>query len=289
MSNFIVAFLFLVSAGIFEEVSKDRSPHTPPTRDEVIANVKSDATNENINELLRHLRGAAHYGKGSDSFLELQAVAMSMPNLSLRLGERIRTKKAEISGRDLQYDQLRQEILIGILPNLPSPETIAVLGGFIDEDKEHFVVPIWKGAYGNNYYAEEALSLIGLREPPWPEGSSDATSYVKDKKMLACNEWWAKVKAGQIAFSFEGQNVEYRFKPDGSWIEGPLGKTTRKDRATHSADGKLRSAKRGVSPVTDTGESAQDAPEPPGRLPWIVATLLILLGGGLFFKIRRAV
>ena len=29
--------------------------------------------------------------------------------------------------------------------------------------------------------------------------------------------WWEEIKSGKRAFSYKGQKVEYRFKPDGTW------------------------------------------------------------------------
>jgi hypothetical protein len=35
-------------------------------------------------------------------------------------------------------------------------------------------------------------------------------------------KWYAAIKSGKQPFSFKGQSVEYRFKPDGTWTTTPI-------------------------------------------------------------------
>jgi hypothetical protein len=59
----------------------------------------------------------------------------------------------------------------------------------------------------------DALGKIGLRNAP-----PTRHNIFKDRDVLdACREWWREIEAGRKTFSFAGQKVEYRFKPDGTW------------------------------------------------------------------------
>ena len=69
------------------------------------------------------------------------------------------------------------------------------------------------------WLATFALSKIGLRQPALDHAQINSTAHGSEptqhwKKTRA---WYQEVKAGKRTFSFVGQKVEYRFKPDGTW------------------------------------------------------------------------
>ncbi|MGD9419349.1 MAG: hypothetical protein Q7R22_010420, partial [Verrucomicrobiota bacterium JB025] len=68
------------------------------------------------------------------------------------------------------------------------------------------------------------------------------------------------------AFSFEGQNVEYRFNPDGTWEE------TKLENPPDDGPGSRAEAaeRRKAAAVPEAGKEGKDAEEV-SRLPWIVA------------------
>ncbi len=130
---------------------------------------------------------------------------------------------------------MRQWYLAETLKHLPSPETIQVLGHYLDDERDlprdripgykEFVESLEKPPEfqifppENARLAVYALSRIGLRDAPCPVIRSYGNSNSSDWEgtLPKCREWYAKVKSGELAFSFIGQNVEYRFKPDGTW------------------------------------------------------------------------
>jgi hypothetical protein len=67
--------------------------------------------------------------------------------------------------------------------------------------------------------ATYAIATIGLREPPL--ANMKLTIYAYDPECTSrwktTRAWYQEVKAGKRTFSFRGQPVEYRFKPDGTW------------------------------------------------------------------------
>lgn len=100
------------------------------------------------------------------------------------------------------------------LAHLPSPETIGVLGGFLadDRDKSHLGVENLDHIPGNSAWSVMALSGIGLRQPP-----VDGFHYFEEGDVQKWRGWWEEIKSGRKTFSFRGQSVEYRFRPDGTW------------------------------------------------------------------------
>ncbi len=114
------------------------------------------------------------------------------------------------------YNHLRRDILRGILPLLPTPESIRILGDYLDDERDPLPPPSpsqdWDDLPPNAELASESLMEIGLRDPPvrkslWPH----ADTLERQRK------WYAEVKSGKRTFSFEGEAVEYRFRPDGTW------------------------------------------------------------------------
>lgn len=184
------------------------------------------------------------------------------------------------------YEETRYAILGEILPYLPSPETISVYGRFLSDEAEVTKEPKYPVPQANCDLAINGLRKIGLRGFPntgrtmrWDD------NHMQDLEMW--RSWWGKVKSGKLAFSFEGQNVEYRFKPDGTWIEGPHGTTSPKDRATHSMGGALRSEKLERTKAGAIEETSPDVPAGADPLPRLAALLILLIGGGFFiFRIR---
>ncbi len=106
---------------------------------------------------------------------------------------------------------------LSILSQLPSPETIRVLGEFLaDERPEYFN---FDGAPQNCPLGWETLIYIEklpLADPPIEKiGGMDEG--IAKKYLPPWQKWYAEIKAGRRSFRFIGQTEEYRFRPDGTW------------------------------------------------------------------------
>jgi hypothetical protein len=106
------------------------------------------------------------------------------------------------------------------LKHLPSPETVKALGGMLREEWEDEPDPNSEvhPAQSMAKYAVTAMTLLNIREAP----SEPIQQYDAPKVLAGWQDWYEQVKSGQRTFSFKGQPVEYRFKPDGTWETTPI-------------------------------------------------------------------
>lgn len=161
----------------------------------------------------------------NDLFLAAQQKLLSIPGHAEYFAgevERLRETALKWSpGNRGDYDRTRAWYLRDTLCHMPSPETVRVLGRYLQDERD---TPYSLGGDApslpeNAYLACAAFANMGLRiEPPLPDSGIHRWRHDVDE----IRAWYAKVKSGEIPFSFKGQSVEYRFKPDGTWDTIPI-------------------------------------------------------------------
>jgi hypothetical protein len=182
---------------------------------------------------------------------QLQSKVVSIPCHAEYFRDEIEKERAALKPNQFRgsYDDKRR-LFFEKLSHLPSAESIKVLGGYLSDERDAEKEAGWEpvdlfliGVEPNSDHAREALKKIGLRntsfaEPDvgeWPSPTSYSTREeymrVKFSYLVALREarlkpwlaWYAEVKDGRRTFSFKGQKVEYRFRPDGTWetIDSP--------------------------------------------------------------------
>lgn len=126
-------------------------------------------------------------------------------------------KPGESSG-DFEWEA---KIGMETLQHLPSPETVRALGGMLWED--------WQYEPGPNSTLQTVPSALAhqavwtLLELPLRDKPTAFFDRNKAKENLpAWQAWYKRLESGEIPFSFKGQSVEYRFKPDGTWDTIPI-------------------------------------------------------------------
>lgn len=179
---------------------------------------------EQLGKILRGLGEPQEYLEHAEeaSALQnrLQQEVVTIPGHAAYFADKIKKEQASVQylprrpvpGR-LEYDRNRYYIIVETLIRLPSPETIQVLGQFLWDDKDgHDWDPDddWDSPQNNSYLAVQALRGIGLTDRP---SVSDINLW---------RAWYEEIKSGKRSFSFKGQNVEYRFNPDGSVSTTPI-------------------------------------------------------------------
>jgi hypothetical protein len=195
-----------------------------------------------------------------------------LPGHAQYFADLIEEERAKLKPGDFRvaYDENRYRYLRETLGHVPSPETVKVLGHYLDDERDIPPPPKPNQDYGdmpaNAIIAMESLLCLELRDAPYPPGrylDSNKTPTV----LAAVREWFAPIKSGQRTFSFRGQAVEYRFNPDGTWVSNPIANPpddAPKPPITSSPE---------KSPAVAAAQSHQ-----PALWPWLGGVLLVLLG-----------
>lgn len=222
-------YLTLLIVLIFGGVTLAEERIHPAVQKEIEA-IKIHASEKNLIEVGMSLRAEGIHRHGKSNYMALQRALLSIPGHAQYFADAIRREQAAVKhipfnvGERITYDRNRDWYIRETLRHLPSPETIRVLGEFLsdDLDKPEPAKPgeDWDNYPANSVLSAQALVKIGLRNPP------STQAYQDEKNIMLWREWYAKVKSGELAFSFDGQNVEYRFNADGSVTQRPyLGPT----------------------------------------------------------------
>lgn len=221
----------------------------------------------------------AVYDKARDLMLSIPGHARYYANEIKREQATVASLPANTGDR-VGYDRNRA-YHFETLQYMPSPETIRILGEFLSDEIDVQAPSKPTDDWGENprpncWSATATIMHIGLRDAP-VEYQADWTK--DDSALSQTRAWWEEVKAGKRKFSFQGQNVEYRFREDGSvistWITPPpslAGKETPASASGQKSDGRKHSS-------TLSGEVNR-------WLPAIVGFVL-LAAGAIWFKAAR--
>lgn len=165
------------------------------------------------------------------------------------------------------------------LSHLPSPETIAVLGHFLADEKDTPKPLMTPGSdwgtnpRANSYGSAYTLTNVGLRDAPGTWKNYDADP---DAQLAKTRAWWEEVKAGRKTFSFKGQSVEYRFKPDGTWETLAM---------VNPPDDGPKLAGKVVPPAGEKAEPV--AGEAPREWIWLALPAVLAAGLAIWWGVRR--
>ncbi|MGD7654755.1 MAG: hypothetical protein ACQCXQ_16170 [Verrucomicrobiales bacterium] len=236
-------------------------------------------------------------------YFELQTALLSIPGHAEYYRDEIERERAKVEpgGYQGSYDQYRHW-WFETLSCLPSPETIWVLGEYLGDERDAAKEAkraggMLPGGVPNSRYSVDTIGIIGLRhpaeEPPEKEEFRLRSDRTYEENMRAAfdyhekrraerlkpwDAWWAEVKAGERAFSFKGQDVEYRFKPDGTWEETKM--------ESPPDDGPKGTLPEKTTPIAEPEPVVEEE-----GFPWVwtvLGAVLIFGLGVLFFAKRRA-
>ena len=287
---FTIAALLVMACNSEAELGKQWMLHSG----ELAEKVRIEPSSENILELGGQLIGVTQYNSGSSA--ERRAIdniistLLAVPGHAQYFADEIERKQKEVADlpvnavERMTYNSARARYF-EVLRNLPSPETVKVLGRFLYDEKDTPEPNMTGQDWGPNP-AENAgvavmvLGDIGLRNPPVkpyllaPELHSDAVSQ--------CRTWWEKVKSGALAFSFVGQNVEYRFNPDGTWKTTPITNTPDDGVKPPKVANPTQGAMPQQTPLSKTNEN----PAVGHLWAWIIGGMLVALSGVLWIRMR---
>jgi hypothetical protein len=239
--------------------------------EQTLESARQKAPHEQLNSLWLGLKNMGYrqryegYSVEVDRiFYKIQATMLSIPGHSRYFADEIKREQEKIkddptvTGPRVSYDRMRGWYFL-TMRHLPSPETIAVLGDFLADDKDQPgpLDPSKSYDYdlppANSVYSAGAIHDIGLRNPPMKEEGDAAHP---DDLLAATRAWWEEVKTGKRTFSFKGQAVEYRFRPDGAWDTIPIANPP--DDGPKPVPALPESGKRDDSPATVDSVKTED-------------------------------
>ena len=136
------------------------------------------------------------------------------------------------SGIHNDFETLRCYIIRDTMSHIPSPEIVRALGEYLDDERDTPPPNNWLDLRSNAYLACSALEKIGLKNAPLPPTAGENPDNLATWKL-----WWGPIKAGNRTFSFVGQDVDYRFRKDGSYEA--LSRDGAQKRITNGASGEI--------------------------------------------------
>lgn len=153
------------------------------------------------------------------TFTKAKDAALAFPNHSQHFRQRIEAMFDPTTGKFNQDMGLERRTLIAqTLGHVPSPEIVQLLGELLADERGKQPFSVSKGtASSNAEYACGSLNLLKLRHPPVVRDEREFAWNISHEHIDTWKLWWEQVKAGNRTFSFEGQDVEYRLRKDGSY------------------------------------------------------------------------
>jgi len=256
--------------------------------------LKENSTREKVLKLGDAISANYRYQihKSGEDILLVQKIRdefCRIPGHARYIAEEIKREQEEVkeygtnSGPRVGYDRQRAWHFEA-LRNLPSPETILVLGEFLSDDVDTPQPLVSEGsdwgenARANSFFSSMTISEIGLRDSP---ANRDSFDIQPEKHLASTREWWDEVKSGKRAFSFKGQKVEYRFKPDGTWETLAI--------ANPSDDGPGRPQAGPTRPPLRPAAEKREGHEtiPVTMTPWLLALAASVVATACWWALRK--
>ena len=242
--------------------------------------IPSENLGEYIHQLGSALSGSATSKEKPDSergkiYFAIRTRLLSIPGHAEYYGDRINSSRAEMETiRDSSNPTGRlggaivsmideQSWGFQTLENLPSVETVRVLGEFLSDDRGAELSKEFRDKTGqtpNSRPAVSAISKLGIANPPTPpvRHNGDVTD-----GMEAWRQWYSEVKSGRRTFRFIGDDTEYDLRGPskrGAVTPGPR-------------DGKRKAGAGAEAPSPDKAQAERS-----GYLPYLIGVVLLLAG-----------
>lgn len=183
-------------------------------------------------------------------------------NLSPEEKERLRRAGKPAVGLGDYWDV--RDAAFQVLAQLPSPETVAVLGHFLEDPegrngKDLLGNPlVWHDdvapAYPNCWLACISITNLGIEHAPIGDVSKLNSVVMDPAQVDAWKGWWQEVKSGKRTYRFKGSAIEYG--ADDPATKEQLEKTT-KDRK------QAEKGRKGTGSESESPKAEQVAPPNP--------------------------
>ena len=264
---------------------------------------------EKIKALGVFLGVAFHGGMDSEQqqiFDKAQATLLAIPGHAKSYQDRIESLRAEVlsnaklsedeianmqqAGKQLvylgDYNDFREDAFL-VLGQLPSSETVAVLGHYLNdpEGRDHknllgrYVEAVdYSPSLPNANAAAKAIRKLGIEHPPLKTPEGREWDFLREGEVDAWKDWWNEVKDGKRTYRFIGSSTEYG--PD-----GPASKEVIERAGMYrKRDEERTTGKRTVNPVSESVAVIPQRSKPSSIAGIIVACTLV--AGAIWYFLR---
>ncbi|MBN8460623.1 MAG: hypothetical protein J0M04_22565 [Verrucomicrobia bacterium] len=225
-------------------------------------------------------------------YSKLQQEFLSIPGHAQYFADALEAERAALKPGDFRndYETHLHLYLSETLCHLPSPETVKVVGSYLNDERDTGSIESQKG---NDVLPGPTAPMMSMKSlcdlgiegcPVAPRPSFTQRSAKHMASLETMRKWYGKIKSGERAFSFKGQSVEYRFKPDGTWVSTPIANPP--DDAPPLPPAKSAQPAPGQPPGTPPSAAAP-APVSGPAWPWITGGILTALAALAYFLKSR--
>lgn len=229
MKLYILLWIFLISVPLLAQVMEiDRKLESEQANlwKKTLAESRDKSTDDKFATLMLGLRNMGYrssFEGHSDEiamvFSDIQNEFLKVPNHAKYFQDKLEEARNKLpegvrrhSGLHNDFEALRCRIIRDTMCHIPSPEIVKALGDYLDDERDTPPPNNWLDTRSNAYLACSALEKIGLKNAPLPPTAGENPDNLATWKL-----WWGPIEAGNRTFSFEGQDVEYRFRKDGTY------------------------------------------------------------------------
>lgn len=232
----------------------------------------------------------ALYRATQNSLLSIPGHALYYKNKIEELRSKVKSGQYDEEGRGNYIREYRDlQGAIHIIGHLPSAESVAVLGHFINDpegrDGKTIIGTIHKEDDGfevNCLNAMDELNRVGIANPPVdlkrPVTTDNMFEYVDKWK-----DWWEEIKSGKRTYRFIGSNIEYG--PDGPASSEVIQRTQR----NMKRDEERAAGHKKATPVADPTSVITQIGKPFSLAGILAACALVAGAVWYFLKGRRVV
>ncbi len=200
--------------------------------------------------------------------------------------------KMQVEGLEVFNDSHYESFCVNafrVLAHLPSPESVAVLGFYLNDPVGRDGKTLLGGPrkmpgddFGprpiNSEGAAIAIRKLGIEHPPFPPYEDQGMWYVRDGEVDAWKNWWNDVKEGRRTYRFKGSSIEYG-------ADGPASREVIERAAMdRKRDEERRTGKRHTNLGSEPDAPTRTTSKPSGLAGIIAACALI--SGAIWYFLR---
>ncbi len=244
----------------------------------------------------RLLATPGHAKSFQDKIESLRVEVLATGNISDEELTRLQDEGREIP-HVTDYERYCSMTAFPTLQHLPSAETVAVLGHYLNDP----VGRNGKNLLGhpmripgddlssrpcNARMATESIRHLGIAHPPYPFAEERPGEFLPEKEIDAWKDWWNEVKTGKRTYQFKGSPIEYG--ADGPATKEQIERISMHQRMEGDRDARHRTAGGSADAAEGVPPGVAPAPSMPLTIVLNLAGLAVLTTAVWYFAKARS-